>query len=91
MMSLDDFSVVEQLSDLPRSALTIFQVLQVRGALKSEVISQETNLSARTVRYGLKKLLDCKVVVKLPDFTDLRSSYYQVLSSNFRKSTLSSQ
>jgi predicted transcriptional regulator len=44
--------------------------------VKAEEIVNELNLSVRTVRYGLKLLIEAKKITKIPDFGDLRSFYY---------------
>ncbi|OLS19826.1 MAG: hypothetical protein HeimC3_43550 [Candidatus Heimdallarchaeota archaeon LC_3] len=44
--------------------------------LKSEEIVVKTGLSLRSVRYGMKLLMDSEKITKYPDLRDLRSFYY---------------
>ncbi len=43
---------------------------------KPEELVQELGLNLRSIRYGLKILIEAKLVNKYPDFGDLRSFYY---------------
>ncbi|MHA2296012.1 MAG: ArsR family transcriptional regulator [Candidatus Hodarchaeales archaeon] len=64
---------------LPKSARQIYKVLKSEGAMKPNAITERTDLSARTVRYGLKRLVDHKIVGRFPDLHDLRSHYYRLI------------
>ncbi|MHA1166779.1 MAG: MarR family transcriptional regulator [Candidatus Hodarchaeales archaeon] len=67
------------ISRFPKSARKIYRTLKTEGAMKPGIIIQKTELSARTVRYALKKLVDNKVIGRFPDLEDLRSHYYRIL------------
>ncbi|OLS21833.1 MAG: hypothetical protein HeimC3_33550 [Candidatus Heimdallarchaeota archaeon LC_3] len=43
---------------------------------KPEELVQELGLNLRSIRYGLKILIEANLVEKYPDFGDLRSFYY---------------
>lgn len=68
--------IYENVAKVPKSARVIFELLQHEGSLKPDSISQKTLLSARTVRYALKKLMEKNLISRNPDLNDLRSHYY---------------
>ena len=43
---------------------------------KPEELVRELGLNLRSIRYGLKILIEANLVDKYPDFGDLRSFYY---------------
>ncbi|OLS28046.1 MAG: hypothetical protein HeimC3_00050 [Candidatus Heimdallarchaeota archaeon LC_3] len=58
-------------------ALIIEEILkESREPLKSEEIAIKTGLSLRSVRYGMKLLMESEKITKYPDLRDLRSFYY---------------
>ncbi|OLS17000.1 MAG: hypothetical protein HeimC3_00070 [Candidatus Heimdallarchaeota archaeon LC_3] len=58
-------------------ALIIEEILkESREPLKSEEIVIKTGLSLRSVRYGMKLLMESEKITKYPDLRDLRSFYY---------------
>ena len=68
--------VHENIVKVPKSARVIYELLHHEGSLKPDNISQKTLLSARTVRYALKKLMEKNLISRNPDLYDLRSHYY---------------
>ncbi|MHA1992103.1 MAG: hypothetical protein ACW981_14205 [Candidatus Hodarchaeales archaeon] len=44
--------------------------------IKPEELVQKLGINLRSVRYGLKLLLDANLIVRQPDLIDLRSFYY---------------
>lgn len=80
--NIEGFKQIESQVDItrfPKSARKIYRTLETEGAMKPGIIIQRTELSARTVRYALKKLVDHKVIGRFPDLADLRSHYYRIL------------
>jgi len=69
-------SIDTRLENVPNSAKTIFDLLNHEGTMKTAEIAEKTLLSRRTVRYGLKKLMEQEIVTREPDLMDLRSYYY---------------
>jgi hypothetical protein len=63
---------------LPKSAREIYQLLQTNGALKPKEIGLYTTLSHRTIRYGLKILVDEGLSRRIPDLHDLRTHFYAI-------------
>ena len=46
--------------------------------VKPEELVQKLGINLRSVRYGLKLLLDANLIVRSPDLIDLRSFYYSL-------------
>ena len=68
----------EKFTQLPKSAREIYLLLQNNGALKPREIGLYTTLSNRTIRYGLKILIDDNLVRRIPDLQDLRTHFYAI-------------
>ncbi len=64
------------ITQLPKSAREIYQLLKANGALKPQEIGNHTTLSNRTIRYALKILIEGALVRRVPDLRDLRSHFY---------------
>lgn len=62
---------------LSKSDLRIVTHIEIDGSKTQKQIINELNLPVRTVRYGLRKLLRCDLLYKLPNWTDLRSVLYK--------------
>ena len=65
----------EKITRLPKSAREIYQLLQTNGALKPREIGLYTSLSHRTIRYGLKILVDENMARRVHD---LRTHFYAI-------------
>ena len=71
----------KELSHSSRVASLILEYLEMSSKpLKMGELMKKTGLSLRSIRYGLRILLNSNKVTKLADLQDLRSSYYQVKS-----------
>ncbi|MHA1976664.1 MAG: hypothetical protein ACW98F_14815 [Candidatus Hodarchaeales archaeon] len=68
----------ERVAKLPKSAREIYSLLQTNGALKPREIGLYTTLSHRTIRYGLKILVDEGLTKRVPDLHDLRTHFYAI-------------
>ena len=68
----------DRFTQLPKSAREIYLLLQNNGALKPREIGLYTTLSNRTIRYGLKILIDDNLVRRIPDLQDLRTHFYAI-------------
>jgi DNA-binding MarR family transcriptional regulator len=65
------------LRDLPPSAKLVYKTLQYADEpLTQQQLTQEARLSARTARYGLRKLEAIGAVNERISFTDARQSLY---------------
>ena len=72
--------VGEKISKLSPSAQEIYFILK-NGPFTPKQMLVKTNLSPRTLRYALKKLLGLNLIKKYPNFEDLRQNFY-VLCEN---------
>lgn len=54
------------------------ELLTREGPLTPKEIIMKTRLAPRTVNFALRKLLKNKVVVKIPNLTDMRSPIYHL-------------
>jgi DNA-binding MarR family transcriptional regulator len=65
-----------KLVDLPPSAKLVFVVLEHEGTLTQKQLVDETRLSARTVRYALRRLKDINAVSQQASLRDARRTMY---------------
>ncbi|MFW9991426.1 MAG: hypothetical protein ACFFD4_05160 [Candidatus Odinarchaeota archaeon] len=69
--------VEKKFPSMSESEKLILMLLSSNKPKKISELSQETSLSLRSIRYSLKKLLNRELILSFPDFSDLRSYYYQ--------------
>ena len=74
ILPIDAYSV-------PTSAKKIFEILCRDGPLTSGDIEKKCNYSDRTVRNALKKLINIGLVSKVANFTDMRTSLFNIRES----------
>ena len=60
----------------------IYDVIKKEKRIKPLNIAEKTSLSPRSVRHALKKLEERDIISKMPDLSDLRSSYYFISDVN---------
>ena len=65
------------LQSLNKSVQDIYSTISGK-MIKVKEIERKSSYSPRTVRHALRTLLDMKLIVQIPDLTDLRSHYYQL-------------
>ena len=75
LMSNPD-SVREKLDDLPPSSKFIYKILDQNGRMTQKALIEETMLSARTTRYGIKQLDDADLLESTPALRDARQTCY---------------
>lgn len=73
---------VEELSDLPPSAKLVYKILEYNGVLTQKEIIEETQLSARTVRYALTRLEAAGIVEEDIYFADARQNIYKLTAED---------
>lgn len=64
------------LLSLNKSVQEIYQSISGKK-MKVKELEKKSRYSPRTVRHALRTLLDMKLIILIPDLTDLRSHYYQ--------------
>jgi DNA-binding MarR family transcriptional regulator len=62
---------------MTRSERTILSILTVRGRTLSSELPNHTNLAPRTVNFAVRKLLDKKLIKKIPNLNDMRTVFYE--------------
>jgi len=62
----------------PKSAITILGALARHGPMCPKEISENLNMSPRTVSFALRKLLGSALLRKIPNLSDMRRPKYHV-------------
>ncbi|MHA1346204.1 MAG: ArsR family transcriptional regulator [Candidatus Heimdallarchaeaceae archaeon] len=61
---------------LPRGGEDIMKVLDVSGPMTQKQILGSVDQPERTVRYGIRRLLEKGILKKMSNLSDMRSVYY---------------
>ena len=77
-----EFKPITEERKIPPSARVVYDLLKSNGPLTAKDILRECNLAPRTVRYALKKLLDAKMIKRLPNLNDMRQNVYRLREIN---------
>jgi len=77
-----EFKSITEERKIPPSARVVYDLLKSNGPLTAKDILRECNLAPRTVRYALKKLLDAKMIKRLPNLNDMRQNVYRLREIN---------
>jgi len=77
-------SVKEKLDDLPPSSKFIYKTLERHGRMTQKELTEETMLSARTTRYGIKQLQEVGLLESTPALHDARQTCYGLARENGR-------
>ena len=73
---MENLVVWKMLRKYPKSVREIFFLIEkFDGLMKITELNNLTHYSDRSVRRALEKLFELELVVKVPDFNDLRSHY----------------
>ncbi|ODR81308.1 MarR family transcriptional regulator [Haladaptatus sp. W1] len=72
----DSDSIREKLDGLPPSSKFIYKTLERNGRMTQKALIEETMLSARTTRYGIKQLDDAGLLESSPALRDARQTCY---------------
>ncbi|MFX0112997.1 MAG: hypothetical protein ACFFB3_00465 [Candidatus Hodarchaeota archaeon] len=74
--------MLNNLTGAPRSVQLIFEALTDNGEpLGLDALVEKTNLTKRTVRYALGRLLASELITRIPDLNDLRKGLYAIPSA----------
>ena len=77
-----DFRPITEEKKIPPSAKVVYELLKKKGPLTAKDILRQCNLAPRTVRYALKKLLDARMIQRLPNLSDMRQNVYRLREIN---------
>lgn len=61
---------------LPRGGEDIMKVLDISGPMTQKQILGSVDQPERTVRYGIRRLLEKGILKKMSNLSDMRSVYY---------------
>lgn len=67
---------------LPQSAKRVFEILCQEGPLTSGDLERRCTYSDRTIRNALRKLIGIGLVIKVANFSDMRTSLFHVQTIN---------
>ena len=65
---------------LNRSTRDVYHLIKRKQVINSKGISHRTNYGDRTIRSALKRLIDLRLVIRVPDLQDMRSCYYKAVN-----------
>jgi DNA-binding MarR family transcriptional regulator len=77
-----EFKPIAEERKIPPSAKVVYDLLKKNGPLTAKDILRQCNLAPRTVRYALKKLLDARMIKRLPNLNDMRQNVYRLREIN---------
>ncbi|MFX1518612.1 MAG: winged helix-turn-helix domain-containing protein [Promethearchaeota archaeon] len=77
-----EFRPITEEKKIPPSAKVVYDLLRKNGPLTAKDILRQCDLAPRTVRYALKKLLDARMIKRLPNLNDMRQNVYQLRKVN---------
>jgi DNA-binding MarR family transcriptional regulator len=77
-----EFKPVIEEKKIPPSARVVYDLLKKSGPLTAKDILRRCNLAPRTVRYALKKLIDARMIKRLPNLNDMRQNVYRLREIN---------
>jgi len=69
---------------LPRGGEDIIKVLDINGPMTQKQILSSVEQPERTVRYGIRRLLEKGILKKMSNLSDMRSVFYY-LDPNIRE------
>lgn len=76
--------------DLPRSAIIVLESLSRAGPMSPKDISIKANLAPRTTAFAIQRLMNHRLVKRVPNLNDMRQPLYllnkEELKSMFRES-----
>ena len=67
---------------ISKSALIVLDFLRKNGPMAPKEISKKSEVPLRTVSMALRRLLACKVCLKIPNLLDMRQPLYTVDAEN---------
>ena len=73
-------SNMELVKILPLSAQIVYHILRTHETLSTKQLVTETRYSIRTIRYALRRLMDIRLIIQIPDMTDTRRCSYSITS-----------
>ena len=72
-------------NDLPRSALIILDHIEENGPMAPRDLSRNSRIPLRTVTFALKKLVNQRLLQKVPNFMDMRKPLYHMNVERYKE------
>ncbi|MGY5880055.1 MAG: MarR family transcriptional regulator [Candidatus Thorarchaeota archaeon] len=72
------------LNDVPKSALLVLDHLSENGPMAPRDIAKGSKIPLRTVTYALHKLIQQKLLRKVPNLMDMRKQFYHLDNERLR-------
>ena len=72
-------------NDLPRSALIVLDHLTEHGPMAPRDLSQKAKIPLRTVTFALQKLVNQRLLRKVPNLLDMRKPLYHANMDRIRE------
>ena len=73
-----DFIKNQEGKGLSGSAYKIIELIEKKGIISASELTDELDISTRTIHYSLKRLLEAKYINKRPFLNDMRQTRYTI-------------
>lgn len=73
-----DFIKNQEGKGLSGSAYKIIELIEKKGIISAHELTDELDISTRTIHYSLKRLLDSRYINKRPFLNDMRQTRYTI-------------
>ena len=73
-----DFIKNQEGKGLSGSAYKIIELIEKKGIISATELTNELDISTRTIHYSLKRLLDGRYINKRPFLNDMRQTRYTI-------------
>ena len=73
-----DFIKNQEGKGLSGSAYKIIELIEKKGIISASELTDELDISTRTIHYSLKRLLEAKYINKRPYLNDMRQTRYTI-------------
>ena len=71
--------LITSVNTLNRSTRDVYYLIKRKQTIDSKGISRRTKYGDRTIRSALKRLIDLRLVTRVPNLQDMRSCYYRAI------------
>jgi DNA-binding MarR family transcriptional regulator len=71
--------------ELPNSALIVLSSLATDGPMTPKALIEKVDLAPRTISFALRTLVREQIIMKIPNFADMRQPIYHVNMEKVRE------
>ncbi len=72
--------LITSVNTLNRSTRDVYYLIKRKQVINSKGISRRTKYGDRTIRSAIKRLIDLRLVKRVPNLQDMRSCYYKAIN-----------